>query len=135
MIGFIQHVLEWNQFNALGQQLMRHAVHFQKILQILSDRNRKIGNFRTRQSPNVPERPRFSATVKSRLQALGLYNFVRGFGWAYIRGGKGVGGGGGLISGIKNTSKQADNKTHFISLQDQIRNSNLNCNRNITKQG
>ena len=33
-------------------------------------------------------------TVKSHFKALGLYNFKRGFGWAYKRGG-----GGGLISG------------------------------------
>ena len=41
-------------------------------------------------------------TVKSHFKALGLYNFKRGFEWAYKRGG---GGGelypGGLISGIK----------------------------------
>ena len=33
-------------------------------------------------------------TVKSHFKALGLYNFIRGFGWAYKRGG-----GGGLVSG------------------------------------
>ena len=37
-----------------------------------------------------------NSTVKSHFKALGLYNFKRGFGWAYKRGG---GGGGGLISG------------------------------------
>ena len=34
----------------------------------------------------------------------------------------------------KKVSKQADNKTYLVSLQDQIRNSNFNYNRNITKQ-
>ena len=34
------------------------------------------------------------SAVKSHFNALGLYNFIRGFGWAYKRGG-----GGGLISG------------------------------------
>ena len=41
-----------------------------------------------------------STAVKSHFKTLGLYNFKRGFGWAY----KGWGGGlypGGLISGIK----------------------------------
>ena len=33
-------------------------------------------------------------TVKSHFKVLGIYNFTRGFGWAYERGG-----GGGLISG------------------------------------
>ena len=37
-------------------------------------------------------------TVKSHFKALGLYNFIRGFGWAYKRG---VLYPGGLISGIK----------------------------------
>ena len=36
--------------------------------------------------------------VKSHFKALGLYNFKRGFGWAYKRGGLYPGG---LISGIK----------------------------------
>ena len=38
-------------------------------------------------------------TVKSHVtvKALGLYNFIRGFGWAYKRGG--VGGGGGFETG------------------------------------
>lgn len=55
-------------------------------------------------------------TTKIAILSLGLYNFVMGFGWAYI---VGEGGGVGLIRGIKkNVSKQADDKTHFISLQD-----------------
>ena len=40
-------------------------------------------------------------TLKFLIKALGLYNFIRGFGWAYKHGGEG--GGlypGGLISGI-----------------------------------
>ena len=41
-----------------------------------------------------------SHTVKSHFKALGLYNFIRGFGWAYKRGGGGLYPGG-LISGIK----------------------------------
>ena len=41
-----------------------------------------------------------STTVKSHFKALGLYNFKRGFGWAYKRGGGGLYPGG-LISGIK----------------------------------
>ena len=40
---------------------------------------------------------RFYTTVKSHFKALGLYNFKRGFGWAYKRGGLYPGG---LISGI-----------------------------------
>ena len=42
-------------------------------------------------------------TVKSHFKALGLYNFIRGFGWAYKEGGGGGGGlyPGGLISRIK----------------------------------
>ena len=52
----------------------------------------------------------------------------------------GGGGGGSYIQGAykrnkqKKRLKQADNKTYFISQQDQIRNSNLNCNRDTTKQ-
>ena len=42
-----------------------------------------------------------STTVKSHFKALGLYNFKRGFGWAYKRGGGGGLYPGGLISGIK----------------------------------
>ena len=42
-----------------------------------------------------------STTVKSDFKALGLYNFKRGFGWAYKWGGGGVLYPGGLISGIK----------------------------------
>ena len=38
-------------------------------------------------------------TVKSHFKALGLYNFIRGFGWAYKRGGGLYPGG--LIGGIK----------------------------------
>ena len=38
--------------------------------------------------------------VKSHFKALGLYNFIRGFGWACKRGGGGGGGGvGGLYPG------------------------------------
>ena len=45
-------------------------------------------------------------TVKSHLKALGLYNFIRGFGWAYKRGGLYPGG---LISGIeKNVTERQD---------------------------
>ena len=47
-------------------------------------------------------------TIKSHIKALGLYNFIRGVGWAYKRGG---GGGlilGGDISGIKNVSERRD---------------------------
>ena len=40
-----------------------------------------------------------STTVKSHFKALGLYNFKRGFRWAYKRGGGLYPGG--LISGIK----------------------------------
>ena len=39
-----------------------------------------------------------SDAVKSHFKALGLYNFIRGFGWAYKRGGLYPGG---LTSGIK----------------------------------
>ena len=35
--------------------------------------------------------------VKSHFKVLGLYNFKRGFGWAYKRGGGGGGGGGAYI--------------------------------------
>ena len=31
-----------------------------------------------------------NSTVKSHFKALGLYNFKRGFGWAYKRGGGGA---------------------------------------------
>ena len=41
---------------------------------------------------------------------------------------------GGLLSRLKEVLKQADNKMYFISLQDQIPDSNFNCNRSITKQ-
>ena len=41
-----------------------------------------------------------STAVKSHFKTLGLYNFKRGFGWAYKRGGGGLYPGG-LISGIK----------------------------------
>ena len=45
-----------------------------------------------------------------------------------------VGGwGGGYKRNKKNVSKQADNKTYF-KVFHQIRNSNFNCNQNITKQ-
>ena len=40
-------------------------------------------------------------TVNCRSQALGLYNFVRGFRWAYKRRGLYPGGGGIIITGIK----------------------------------
>ena len=40
-------------------------------------------------------------TVKSHFKALGLYNFKRGFGWVYKRGGGGGLYPGGLISRIK----------------------------------
>ena len=47
-----------------------------------------------------------STAVKSHFKAPGLYNFKRGFGWAYKRGGGGGWGlyPGGLISGIKKMS-------------------------------
>ena len=52
-------------------------------------------------------------TVKSHFKALGLYNFKRGFGWAYKRGG---GGGGlypgGLISGIEKNVWERLDKTY-----------------------
>ena len=44
-------------------------------------------------------------TVKSHFKALGLYNFKRGFGWAYNQGDLYPGG---LISGIKNVSERRD---------------------------
>ena len=47
-------------------------------------------------------------TVKSHFKALGLYNFIRGFGWAYKRGGGGGLDPGGLISGIKKISELRD---------------------------
>ena len=39
-------------------------------------------------------------TVKSHVKALGFYNFIRGFGWAYKRGAY-IGGGGGHTSGME----------------------------------
>ena len=44
-------------------------------------------------------------TIKSHIKALGLYNFIRGVGWAYKRGGLILGGD---ISGIKNVSERRD---------------------------
>ena len=41
------------------------------------------------------------SAIKSYFNALGLYNFIRGFGWAYKRGGGGGLYPGGLTSGIK----------------------------------
>ena len=38
-------------------------------------------------------------TIKSHIKALGLYNFIRGVGWAYKRGGGGGGWGGGGAGG------------------------------------
>lgn len=37
MVGLTQHVLKRNQLYALGQQLMRHSVHFNKVLQVLQN--------------------------------------------------------------------------------------------------
>ena len=51
-------------------------------------------------------------TVKSHFKVLGLYNFKRGFGWAYKRGGGEGLYPGGLISGIKNVSERRD-KAYF----------------------
>ena len=50
-------------------------------------------------------------TVKSHFKALGLYNFIRCFGWAYKWGGGDLYPGG-LVSGIKNVSEQQD-KTYL----------------------
>ena len=52
-------------------------------------------------------------------------------GWEEKKGGRmgGGGGGGGLING-----KAKIKIMYFISIQDQIRNSNLNFNQKITKQ-
>lgn len=36
MVCLAQHVLEWNQLDALGQQFVGHAVHLKEILQILT---------------------------------------------------------------------------------------------------
>jgi len=51
-------------------------------------------------------------TVNCRLQALGLYNFVRGFGWAYKR--RGVYSGG-LIS-FEMSHSSVDRNTFLINL-------------------
>ena len=63
------------------QQQQQHASKKQTIKQKQSNEN--FENLWT-QGPS---------TVNCRLQALGLYNFVRGFGWAYKRRGLYPGGG------------------------------------------
>ena len=56
-----------------------------------------------------------STTVKSHFKALGLYNFKRGFGWAYKRGGGGREGlyPEGLISGVKKNVWERPDKTYL----------------------
>ena len=66
---------------------------------------------------------------------LGFIQFREGF-WVGLYPGDYIqerGGGGGHK---KDVSRQVGNKTYFIyiSLADQVRNSNCNCSRNITKQ-
>ena len=59
-----------------------------------------------------------STAVKSHFKTLGLYNFKRGFGWAYKRGGGGGLFPGGLISGIKKNVWERRDKTY---LRDELK--------------
>ena len=58
-------------------------------------------------------------TVKSHFKALGLYNFKRGFGWVYKRGG----GGGGLISGwaYKQNKKNVSERRDKAYLRNELK--------------
>ena len=55
-------------------------------------------------------------TVKSHIKALGLYNFIRDFGWANKRGGLISGG---YISGIKNVSQRRD-KLRYLEIKEEF---------------
>ena len=52
----------------------------------------------------------FILYCKIPLKALGLYNFIRGFGWAYKQGGLYLGG---LISGTKKIVLELRDKTYL----------------------
>ena len=62
----------------------------------------------------------------------GLVQFRKGFYVGLYPGGLYIGGTYKLNT--KNVSKQADNKSYFISLQDQIRNPAFKCNRKTKGQ-
>ena len=59
-----------------------------------------------------------STAVKSHFETLGLYNFKRGFGWAYKRGG-----GGGVISGwaYKRNKKNVWERRDKTYLRDELK--------------
>ena len=59
-----------------------------------------------------------STAVKSHFKTLGLYNFKRGFGWAYKRGG-----GGGVISGwaYKRNKKNVWERRDKTYLRDELK--------------